>query len=183
MRLNLRLATLTDYSFYEKLYKASYCDMIYYRRSRKRVKENQAASGSPWQNFVDEETLAQIEEAMRPTLDKFEAQIEAEYNRIFIILDGDTPIGIFDLSLANRDKPTPRKGSMNRWKMHDFWLVKKYQVKDIAETLLDLLMQERFMDEIDVAIPDKENAKIFLRTCYEDIGGLFYRRKKGEQLE
>lgn len=171
--MKLRLATNSDFSFYKKLFDTDECDMLYYRRSKVGVEEE--ASISSWNYYFDEETLAQIEEEMRLTKVKFVAQLREEYNRTFIVLNGERRIGFIYLSISNKNKPSIRKNSINIWKMHDFCLEEQYQGR--AKEVLDLLMKEKFMDEISVCMIDEENIKTFLEAGYKSTGGGFYHRK------
>lgn len=175
--MRLVLASTNDFQFCERLYNDYDSDMIY--RSFDAGESLGKAGTLSIEYFFDEETLAQISEELKLTQEKFNSEIEKDYNRFFIIYDENTPIGYFDLSLCYPNKPSKRKDVTNRWKLRFMCMTENNRSYETFSEAIRLLSKEKLMDEIDVCVIYESTASWFVRAGFEKIGAAgFYRRKK-----
>lgn len=180
--MRLTLATNSDFDFCKRLRDIYEADVLYHRRNQVEV-EAEPADVCKIEEYIDAETLAKIEEDWRLTKEKFEASLTKNYERVFIIYDDNNQsIGFFFLFLIEPYKPIKRKGTINRWKLAEMFLLEEKQTFDIFNEAIELLLKQEFIQVVDVCIPYEENMEQFIKAGFgHDNLGKFFLRKKREQ--
>lgn len=183
--MKLRLATNNDFCFCKTIRNIYEADMLYHRRSQVEVKK-EPVNERKIEDYIDAETLARIEEDWKLTKEKFEAALTKNYERVFIICDDNNQrIGYFFLFLIEPYKPIKRKGTINRWKLAEMYLLEDRQDFSIFHEAIELLLKQELIQVIDVCIPYEEETDRFERAGFEPTGKVLksFLRKKREQSE
>lgn len=162
--MKMRYAKPEDYEEYERLYNDLQCETLYCGREEINPQEQEEAI----KYFaMDEETRKFIENEDRRTLEKFLADLQKDYVRIYMCVDNKQTVGFVQLfKLCGR-----------KWKLAYLCLAPEYQTAEALSEIVEYLHNKSNMSQIDVcAFGNGE--ELFQKIGFQKILAGYYRKQK-----
>ena len=158
----MRYAKPEDYEEYERFYNDIECETLYRANDEINPQAEKAMEFA-----MLEEDLKFVEEEDRRTLEKFLADLEKKYVRIYMCIENKRTIGFVQLF----------KTCGSKWQLEYLCLEPEYQPIDILTEIVEFLHNKANMSQIDVCAFG--TYEVFLQNLgFKGLCKGFYRKQK-----
>lgn len=164
--MKLRNAIPTDYEEYERFYNDLQYETLY-RGNEGEINPQEQEEAIKYFGIISEKDLKFFEEENRRTLEKFLADLQKNYVRIYMCVNNKQTVGFVQLF----------KLSGTKWKIAYLCLAPEYQTAETLAEIVEFLHNKPNMSQIDVCAFGKYE-ELFQKIGFQKILAGYYRKQK-----
>ena len=164
--MNWRIAIPNDYEEYERLYNDLDCETLYRGKEESEINPQEKEIALRY-FYMDEETKKHLEDWNKRTYEKFIADLNNTYVKIYVCIDKKRCVGFAELYQHYKTK----------WKLGYLCLEPEYQTTEVIGEMIKYLKDSCKIKIIDVSTLGGKINDMLESNGFQSTGSKYYFRK------